>query len=82
MTSHEVHELAERLDVIANLLTTLAVAQEERPSIASRIVVLHHAGLRPVEIARIIRKSTEHVTGVISRTKKAAKKKKRRIASA
>ena len=69
--------LEKRVDVIANLLTVLIVQKSDgKPdSITDRILALRDAGLAPSEIARVIGKQLNYVTGILSQKKKAAKKK-------
>ena len=50
----DVQALTTRLDVIANLLTMLVAEREQPPSIASRIMVLHQAGMGPADIGRFV----------------------------
>lgn len=77
MNAQDTSGLEKRLDVIANLLTIL-VTQKSDGSVGSttdRILVLRDAGLAPSEIARVIGKQLNYVTGILSQKKKAAKKK-------
>ena len=69
--------LEKRLDVIANLLTALLVQKSDGSSgsTTDRILILSDAGLAPSEIARVIGKRTNYVSGILSQKKKAAKKK-------
>jgi hypothetical protein len=72
MSDSDVREITRRLDVIANLLTTLVAGQEATPSVSSRIEVLSQAGLGPADIGRVIGKSRAYVGAVLSQKKKAA----------
>ncbi len=74
MTEQDLAVLARRLDVIASLLTMLVAQQEAAPSMASRIMILHEAGLGPADIGRVVGRSTEYVTGVTSRKRKSVNK--------
>jgi len=69
-------EVIRRLDVIANLLTILVAERGETPSVTSRIMVLHEAGLEAGEIGGIIGKASNYVSGVLSQKK--ARKRARR----
>ncbi len=77
MNEQDTSGVEKRLDVIANLLTIL-VTQKIDGSVGSttdRILLLRDAGLAPSGIARVIGKTTNYVSSILSQKKKAAKKK-------
>jgi len=77
----EAKGIERRLDLIASLLTTI-VAQgggKASPSVTDRILVLQDTGLKPAEIAAVIGKTTNYVSGILSQKRKAAVRKTRRV---
>jgi len=76
MNEGEAKGIERRLDLIANLLTTLVARKggEAPPSVTDRILVLQDAGLKPAEIAAVIGKSTNYVSGILSQKRKALRK--------
>jgi len=63
-------EITKRLDAIIALL-----AQTGERKVGESMVILHNAGLRPIEISRILGKSLSHVNKELAISRRAAKMK-------
>lgn len=66
-------DLVKRLDAIISVLLETARPQGKEISIVNRIVILHIAGLRPIEISKILGISMTHVTAELARIRKTQK---------
>lgn len=66
----EVKEITKRLDAIASILLESMNVEGKKPSMRKRIELLHAAGLKPTEIARIVGRTSMYVNVVLSQRKK------------
>jgi hypothetical protein len=69
-------QVVKRLDAIINIILETTKLDGKRLSDAKRIELLHTAGLRPIEISRILGKSLSNVGVQLSLMRKARSKKK------
>jgi len=69
----ETWQLAKRLDAIINVLLETARVEEKPLSTSKKITILHTAGLRPIEISRILGKSITYVSVELTRIRKSQK---------
>ena len=69
-TEEETWQLAKRLDAIINVLLETANAPSKPITTTRKIAILHTAGLRPIEISRILDKSLTYVTKELTRIRK------------
>lgn len=69
----ETWQLAKRLDAIINVLLETARVEEKPLSTSKKIAILHTAGLRPIEISRILGKSITYVSVELTRIRKSQK---------
>jgi hypothetical protein len=66
-------QLAKRLDAIINVLLETARVENKPLSMSKKIAILHAAGLRPIEISRILGKSVTYVSVELTRIRKSEK---------
>jgi len=71
--SAEIDKLVNRLDAIINIMLETAGPEAKGLKVARRIEILHDAGLRPIEISRILGITLSHVTVELTRLRKRAK---------
>ena len=69
----ETWQLAKRLDAIINVLLETARVEEKPLATSKKIAILHTAGLRPIEISRILGKSITYVSVELTRIRKSQK---------
>lgn len=63
-------QLVKRLDAIINILLETAESGGKPLSISKRIELLDSAGLRPIEISKLIGKTLTYVTSELTRIRK------------
>ena len=66
----EVKEITKTLDAIASILLEFMNVEGKKPSMRKRIELLHASGLKPTEIARIVRRTSMYVNVVLSQRRK------------
>jgi hypothetical protein len=71
-------DITRRLDAMLNVLLESAHEDGGSISMAKRVEMLHTAGLRPSEIARILGKTATYVNVELTRIKSKARKKVKR----
>jgi len=62
VSDQDAHLLTKRLDVIINILLEIARPGGEEITVKEKVRILKNAGLRPIEIARILGISVTHVS--------------------
>ena len=67
-------QLVKRLDAIINILLETAELEGKPLSVSKRIELLDAAGLRPVEISRLMGKTMSYVTVELTRIRKSRRK--------
>lgn len=70
-------KLIDRLDAIISVLLEIAHPQGKEISIVNRIVILYNAGLRPIEISKILGISLTHVSVELARIRKSQRKRRK-----
>jgi DNA-directed RNA polymerase specialized sigma24 family protein len=70
--------IIKRLDTIIEVLLESMPADEKKMSVLRRVELLDDLGYRPVEIARILGKTTVFVGVMLNRLKKQSKKRKKK----
>ena len=65
----ETEEITRRLDAILNILLESVERDTKKLSMARRVEILHTAGLRPSQIARILGKTSTYVNVELTRIK-------------
>jgi hypothetical protein len=66
----EIWQLTKRLDAILNVLLETASTPGKPITATRKIAILYSAGLRPIEISRILGKSLSYVTKELTRIRK------------
>jgi hypothetical protein len=74
----DTRDITRRLDAMLNVLLESVHEDGKSISMAKRVEMLHTAGLRPSEIARILGKTATYVNVELTRIKSKAQKAKRR----
>lgn len=67
--SEETLEITRRLDAILSVLLESMQVEGKKPTIKKQIRLLHQAGLRPSEIARILGKTQPYVNSVLAHSR-------------
>jgi hypothetical protein len=75
--SAEIDKLVNRLDAIINIMLETAGSEGKGLKVAKRIEILSAAGLRPIEISRILGITLSHVTVELTRLRRRAGSTKR-----
>lgn len=70
----ETSAVVRRLDAVLAVLLELIDEEGKKASITRRVKLLHLAGLKPSEIARIVGKTSVYVSVVIGRQSRAQKR--------
>jgi hypothetical protein len=63
-------EIVRRLDVLINVLLETGGKDGNPVSMVTRIKILHQAGMRPIEVAKILGKKMTYVNKELSRLRK------------
>lgn len=79
MSDKILESINNRLGVIANLLLQKRLRNDETRTIRDQIEILNNLGLKPKEIADILRKTNTYINKEISSLRKAGKKKSGRM---
>jgi hypothetical protein len=74
----EIREVTRRLDAVLSVLLETVQAEGKKLSLAKRVEILHTAGLRPSEIARILGKTATYVNVELTRIKSKARPRQRK----
>ena len=70
----ETWQIVKRLDAIIKILLETAELKGKPLPISERIEMLYAAGLRPVEISKILGKTTSHITAQLTRIRRSRSK--------
>ena len=70
----ETWQIVKRLDAIIKILLETAELKGKPLAISERIEMLYAAGLRPVEISKILGKTTSHITAQLTRIRRSRSK--------
>jgi DNA-binding CsgD family transcriptional regulator len=66
----EIWQITKRLDAILNVLLEIASTPSKPITSTKKIAILYSAGLRPIEISKILGKSLSYVTKELTRMRK------------